>query len=318
MGIGGLYDSTNIVPRPVVTGITALGLDHTAVLGNTIEEIARNKAGIYKPGIPALTVKQDQASAQQVLREVAERVGAAFEVIPSIPETDLGLKGKHQTINASLAVALAKKFLSTRTDLTTPIDSTETLPESFRKPLAETRWPGRCQVVKEAGSNLVWYLDGAHTVESLTSCGEWAWSTGKPNVLIFNCSGGRAGETLLRAMLEAGAKQSRGSVVDLGMAFDSVVFCTNVTYADGHFKGGECLRYSKSSIGSRLVVLFQRVYLPLSLANKSSPVADCLPRVPDRYGVLIPRPLIQRARPSGPLRPRHSEISQGSLAPPHP
>lgn len=70
VGIGGLYDSTNIVPKPVVTGITSLGLDHTAVLGNTIEEIARNKAGIYKKGVPALSVVQEKGG--DVLKEVAE------------------------------------------------------------------------------------------------------------------------------------------------------------------------------------------------------------------------------------------------------
>lgn len=48
VGVGGTHDSTNIVPTPVVTGITALGIDHVTVLGNTIEEIAWQKAGIYK------------------------------------------------------------------------------------------------------------------------------------------------------------------------------------------------------------------------------------------------------------------------------
>lgn len=48
VGVGGRYDSTNIVPKPIVTGITALGLDHTAVLGKTLEEIAWQKGGIYK------------------------------------------------------------------------------------------------------------------------------------------------------------------------------------------------------------------------------------------------------------------------------
>lgn len=48
VGIGGLYDSTNIVPKPITTGISSLGLDHQAVLGNTIQDIARNKAGSTK------------------------------------------------------------------------------------------------------------------------------------------------------------------------------------------------------------------------------------------------------------------------------
>ncbi len=51
VGIGGTYDTTNIVRKPVVCGITSLGIDHTALLGNTVEEIAWHKAGIMKPGV---------------------------------------------------------------------------------------------------------------------------------------------------------------------------------------------------------------------------------------------------------------------------
>ncbi len=114
VGIGGTYDSTNIVPRPVITGVTSLGLDHTAVLGNTIEEIARNKAGIYKPGVPALSVEQEQPGGARVLQEYAESIGAPHSIVPTIPDVPLGLPGAHQRINASLAVALAKGFLEAR------------------------------------------------------------------------------------------------------------------------------------------------------------------------------------------------------------
>lgn len=231
VGIGGLYDSTNIVPRPVTTGISSLGLDHQAVLGNTIEEIARNKAGIYKKGVPALSIPQDQAL--EVLETVAKENGAKFEVVPVLPKgVELGIRGEHQRINASLAVALAKSFLDKE-----GVELEEGLPESFREPLKRTKWPGRCQSVREG--KVEWMLDGAHTTESLRSCGEWAWSEGRPNVLIFNCSGGRAGETLLGALLDAGAKTSGMTRAELGRTFDKVVFCTNVTYTSGGFKGGE-------------------------------------------------------------------------------
>lgn len=50
VGVGGTYDSTNVVPKPVVTGVTALGLDHVAVLGKTLKEIAWQKGGIFKAG----------------------------------------------------------------------------------------------------------------------------------------------------------------------------------------------------------------------------------------------------------------------------
>lgn len=55
VGIGGRYDTTNIVPKPVVTGITALGLDHVAILGKTLPEIAWQKAGIFKVSLAKLT-----------------------------------------------------------------------------------------------------------------------------------------------------------------------------------------------------------------------------------------------------------------------
>lgn len=245
VGIGGLYDSTNMVPKPIVTGISALGLDHTAVLGNTIEEIARNKAGIYKPGVPALSVPQDQGGS--VLKETAEKVDAPFEVVDLIPEdTELGVPGKHQRINASLAVALARHFLKSQSPSTEGLDSV--LPASFVQPLQDTKWPGRCQVVQDGETR--WLLDGAHTTESLTSCGRWAWSEGSPDVLIFNCSGGRAAESLLESLLEAGASVSGQTLEELGRGFEEVVFCTNVTYADGHFKGGKSILPSGSTLPS--------------------------------------------------------------------
>lgn len=230
VGIGGTHDSTNIVPHPITTGVTALGLDHTAVLGNTIEEIASNKAGIYKKGVPALSVEQERGG--EVLQKCAKEVGAKFEVVTAIPDTPLGLKGKHQRTNAALAVALAKSFLEAQGQT---FDGE--LPESFKQPLRETRWPGRCQRVEQGETT--WLLDGAHTTESLRSSGEWAWDEGKPDVLVFNCSGGRAGEFLLGALLEAGSRTAGTSSEVLGESFDTVVFCTNVTYTDGHFKGGE-------------------------------------------------------------------------------
>ncbi|WWD17944.1 hypothetical protein CI109_102389 [Kwoniella shandongensis] len=233
VGIGGTYDSTNIVPRPVVTGITSLGLDHTAVLGNTIEEIATNKAGIYKQGVPALSVKQDKAG--EVLNEIAEKVGAPFEVVPTIPPTTLGLPGAHQRINASLAVALASHFFKSQSIPFELPTTSSLIPPTFAEPLASTRWPGRCQAVSQPP--LTWLLDGAHTVESLRSCGEWAWAEGRqPDVLVFNCSGGRAAESLLGELLATGARTKGVSSEELGTQFDTVVFCTNVTYTDGHFK----------------------------------------------------------------------------------
>jgi folylpolyglutamate synthase len=74
VGVGGEYDSTNIVEKPTATGVTSLGIDHVTVLGNTLESIAWHKGGIYKQGVAALTVDQP-AGALEVLRQRAEERG---------------------------------------------------------------------------------------------------------------------------------------------------------------------------------------------------------------------------------------------------
>ncbi|KAI0722909.1 FolC bifunctional protein [Earliella scabrosa] len=250
VGVGGRYDSTNIVPKPVVTGITALGIDHVAVLGKTLQDIAWQKAGIFKEGVPALTVEQPE-EAMAVLREQAEELKASeFTILPSVPglsNVKLGLAGVHQYQNANLAVHLAKKFLSVRASET----FTEDLPAAFVDGLQATKWPGRCQtVIDPSHARTTWFLDGAHTLESLDCCMQWyaspdialrsSDSSGeRTRVLIFNCTSGRSGNTFLGAMLAKANEQLKmhGRTEDAATLFDQVIFCANVTYADGGFKG---------------------------------------------------------------------------------
>lgn len=74
VGVGGEYDGTNIIPKPTCTAVTSLGIDHVSVLGNTLESIAWHKGGIYKKGVPALTVEQTPG-ALEVLKKRAEERG---------------------------------------------------------------------------------------------------------------------------------------------------------------------------------------------------------------------------------------------------
>ena len=77
-GLGGRLDSTNVI-TPEVTAITSLSKDHMAQLGHTVAKIAEEKAGIFKPGIPAISVSQDP-EAEEVLKRVAEKVGAPLDI----------------------------------------------------------------------------------------------------------------------------------------------------------------------------------------------------------------------------------------------
>ena len=83
VGIGGEYDCTNVVENPVVCGITSLDLDHTSLLGNTIECIAWQKSGIMKPRVPCFTVSQQAFGAYRVMQDRAEerKVKKYFVVI---------------------------------------------------------------------------------------------------------------------------------------------------------------------------------------------------------------------------------------------
>ncbi|KAI9512246.1 Mur ligase [Russula earlei] len=250
VGVGGTYDCTNAVPRPIVTGISSLGIDHVGVLGKSLGEIAWQKGGIFKEGVPAITVNQPREGMDVLRQRSTDLKASEFIVVPPIPEvseTQLGVAGTHQITNAGLAVTLSQKFLELKESILPPTS----LPDTFIEGLKAARWPGRCQTVSDPNCPpIVWFLDGAHTTESLECCIEWfaspvaalrTVSAGDypTRILIFNCTHGRSGPSFLEAMLTkmAAQLQIHGSSVTSQTFFDKVIFCTNVTYADGQFKG---------------------------------------------------------------------------------
>ncbi|KAF9451644.1 FolC bifunctional protein [Macrolepiota fuliginosa MF-IS2] len=250
VGVGGTYDSTNIVPKPVVTGITALGIDHVSVLGKTLKEIAWQKGGIFKEGTPAISVAQPSEGMEIIEQRAKELQASSFKVVkPSdiLLKVPLGLAGKHQIQNAAIAVELARTFLQGCGAFENT--NTDELPQTFAEGLKATKWPGRCQVVSDpVERNLTWYLDGAHTLESLDCCMEWFLTPGvgvtskdevslpTKRILVFNCTSGRSGQTFLEVINDKIATWTSQNTQSLTF-FDQVIFCTNVTYADGHFKG---------------------------------------------------------------------------------
>ncbi|GJP29527.1 hypothetical protein CLOM_g17046 [Closterium sp. NIES-68] len=191
VGIGGRFDATNIVKRPAVCGVSSLGFDHMELLGNTLALIAGEKAGIFKPGVPAVAAPQEQ-EAMEVLRQRAEELQIPLEVAKPLheiaPGVHVGLAGKHQQINASLAVALCRQWAirSGRMEEARALDealANKTLPPAYIAGLGSASWPGRCEILQDcpaepgqagtAGGQLTFFLDGAHTVESMEVCGEW-------------------------------------------------------------------------------------------------------------------------------------------------
>uniref|UniRef100_A0A8C9SW38 Folylpolyglutamate synthase n=1 Tax=Scleropages formosus TaxID=113540 RepID=A0A8C9SW38_SCLFO len=242
VGIGGAYDCTNIIRKPWVCGISSLGIDHTSILGDTIEKIAWQKAGILKPGVPAFTVAQPPGP-MVVLRERAREIGCPLLVCPELDEYEspgpplrLGLAGHHQRSNATLALQLCRNWLQRRGILGMYLGEGPLCGDlhiiltpgfhcrSARHPgLAETEWPGRSHTIRHGP--LTYFLDGAHTTGSVLACVRWfrkeaatlERTVGGPvvRVLLFNATGERDSGALLKLLWPC--------------HFDFAVFCPNLT-----------------------------------------------------------------------------------------
>lgn len=111
---GGEFDATNVIPKPTVTGLTSLGMDHVEQLGPTLEDIAWHKAGIFKSGAPAFSVIQEAGPSEVLRKRAGEKKTDLTFVSPasSLPDNRRALSTPVQRLNCSLALQLAANFLS--------------------------------------------------------------------------------------------------------------------------------------------------------------------------------------------------------------
>lgn len=143
VGLGGRLDATNVV-TPLVSVITNIGFDHTQYLGHSLAEIAAEKAGIIKPGVPVVTAAEGEAL--EVIRQVCAERGAPLTVVRGgVNRTPL--LGPHQAINCAVAEAALRA---------SGLKITE---EQMQRGLAQTHWPGRFEIVRQKPLTI---LDGAH------------------------------------------------------------------------------------------------------------------------------------------------------------
>lgn len=171
VGLGGRLDATNVV-RPRVAVITTIGYDHMEILGHTLTQIAREKAGIIKPAgwvVSAAQQEEAMAAITAAGRERGARLWVAAEegvcqVLPSVAgpwpypvplgRADLALRGHFQRINARVALAVVCALREQGWKI--PL-------QAIRHGLRTARWPGRLEV---AGPRPLLVLDGAHNVDS--------------------------------------------------------------------------------------------------------------------------------------------------------
>ena len=175
VGLGGRLDSTNVFAKKEVSVITPLSLEHTAILGNTIRAIAREKAGIITKNCTVVLARQDYAGAEAVIRKTTAVQGSLLlDVARDYPlqhiasslrgqrllmrtpagrnlKINLSLLGQHQAENAATAVAAVEAL---------PLRISD---EAITRGLGSVRWPGRFEVVR---TKPVVVLDGAHNRDS--------------------------------------------------------------------------------------------------------------------------------------------------------
>jgi dihydrofolate synthase/folylpolyglutamate synthase len=198
VGMGGRLDATNVV-EPRVSVITDIALDHQKYLGNTIAEIAREKAGIIRPGGVAVTLPQLPEANDVIGNTILDLGARAVNAVPYVPPVSPGstqylvpsgqwsvaggrppvaqrypldvlgeriliespLAGRHQLRNIALAIAAAEELYNQ--------GFTQITPKAIERGIRETHWPGRFQVVPSDGGRPEYVLDVAHN-----PAGAWA------------------------------------------------------------------------------------------------------------------------------------------------
>ena len=225
VGLGGRFDSTNVITTPRLTAITPISLDHQAFLGNTLAKIAREKAGIIKPGVPLVLAKQprrvretllkhSQEIAAPIIAHAADRdadVGCTWRYLPGkvgfvlrvgADRVDLpppALQGRHQQANAAQAAVCAKV-----------LDEFQISDAAIAEGVSAAAWPGRLQRIRNGaigptlpGDPEVWF-DGGHNAAAARALGitldDWQALDPRPLFVIVGMIATKQARHLIRPL----------------------------------------------------------------------------------------------------------------------
>ncbi|MCM1282724.1 MAG: bifunctional folylpolyglutamate synthase/dihydrofolate synthase [Muribaculaceae bacterium] len=163
-GLGGRLDSTNALGNPEVAVITRIDLDHTAVLGDSLTDIAEEKAGIFRAGVPAVSAPQEEEAMAVLWPRAGSLHVVTEEELEKAKAYQPGLLGLHQIENAAVAAAAVRALSSVHTRRAGEAEAAmtrraEKLETSIAWGIHSARWPGRMELLCERPFFLV---DGAH------------------------------------------------------------------------------------------------------------------------------------------------------------
>ncbi len=175
VGLGGILDSTNVIKNPLASIITSIGYDHTEYLGNTLEEIAKNKCGIIKENSYVISYPLQKDEALQVIEKTCKEKKSKL-IIPNLSELEIknvsllgnefvyrgisyktALIGKYQIYNAIAAISALEMLLNCGYKITT---------ENIQNGLKHAKWPARFEILRKKPFVIA---DGSHNEDGMTS-----------------------------------------------------------------------------------------------------------------------------------------------------
>lgn len=200
VGLGGRFDATNVI-APRLTAITSIDFDHERYLGRTLREIAFEKAGIIKPGVPVVVGAMAE-DPRRVIEDAARISGAPLiDALPSERGTavPLALPGLHQAANAAVAVALLRCWSAAEQnhDDAIPVDRS-----AIVAALTDVDWPARLEWLRlPSGGTLL--LDAAHNPAGARALAHYVLAHWAPMPLIFGVMRDKEIEAMLRELAPA-------------------------------------------------------------------------------------------------------------------
>lgn len=246
VGLGGRFDSTNIIDTPELAVITTISYDHTDRLGKTIPEIAFEKAGIIKPGGDVVIYGQGREACQVFEKACAERGARLYRTDFSGVERHefgidgqvfsfngynrlkIGLLGSHQINNAAVAIKAAEILRLRGYKITEG---------AIRRGLENTKWPGRLEVLQR---DPVFLIDGAHNPEGAMVLRKALdeYFPGRPVTLIMGVLGDKDYTTMMEAVLPAARRliavtsNSPRALPAKDLARAAASYCNNIQISD--------------------------------------------------------------------------------------
>ena len=286
-GLGGRLDATNAVEQPLVSIITSIGMDHMEYLGDTIGEIASEKAGIIKSGVPVFYAQTSEES-DEVIRRKAEELHTFCKKIGKDAYEILGIEDKHIAFSCSNAYYGNTTWKLNNIGAYQPGNAVLAMevmrylfgeaghPQRWRQVLAELKWAGRMEEILPGV-----YIDGAHNISAVEAFAESVPQNEKGNIILFSAVRDKEYEAMIECLcrrVQADfyvvtliSDRRAAEAGTLGKLFEKYTDRPVVVIESAE----EALRYVLSHRGGRTVYCLGSLYLTGMIKSLIQEVISC-------------------------------------------